>query len=121
MHAEIDSAGEKTRMAGKKKSGSRAVAAACCLLMALMLLLSAQQQPVAAMSAKFCRCYRKCYTGCRKTTGPYPCNVECFQDCVNGMPPPAPTTVPAADCRDMCQVMGFCGSLVIVGDDGEDS
>ncbi|XP_008645176.1 uncharacterized protein [Zea mays] len=95
-------------MEGKKSS-----LACCCLLM--FLLLSAQQQQVAGLS-KFCRCYRNCYTDCRKSTGRYPCNANCFQDCINGMLPPAPAEVVVpADCRDIC-LMGFCGSMEIAGD-----
>ncbi|KAG0531356.1 hypothetical protein BDA96_04G016600 [Sorghum bicolor] len=82
---------------------------ACCVLM--LLVLSAQQQQVTGLS-KFCRCYRNCYTECRKTTGRYPCNANCFQDCVNRMLPPAPANTVPADCRHIC-LMGFCGSMQI--------
>lgn len=93
--------------------GKKSRLACCCLLM--FLLLSAQQQQVAGLS-KFCRCYRNCYTDCRKSTGRYPCNANCFQDCINGMLPPAPAEVVVpADCRDIC-LMGFCGSMEIAGD-----
>ncbi|KAJ1277559.1 hypothetical protein BS78_04G013500 [Paspalum vaginatum] len=89
----------------------RAVAAGCLLL--LLLLESGQPRQAAAMS-KFCRCYQQCYTDCRKTDGPYPCNFGCLQDCINGMPPPparsssAPLT--AADCGAIC-VTSICGVM----------
>ena len=82
--------------------GTRRPAAACCLL--LIVLLSGQQQQVAAMT-KFCRCYNKCYADCRTTRGPYPCNFECLQDCINGQPPASP-----ADCNIVCLIR-VCGVM----------
>ncbi|WVZ78146.1 hypothetical protein U9M48_025905 [Paspalum notatum var. saurae] len=88
--------------------------AAACLLVAVLLLVSGQPRQAAAMS-KFCHCYKQCYTNCRKMTEPYPCNFECLQDCINGMPPPpaqssstAPVT--AADCGRIC-VTSICGVM----------
>ncbi|KAG2569925.1 hypothetical protein PVAP13_7NG420300 [Panicum virgatum] len=86
--------------------GTRRAAAACCVL--LIVLVSGhhhqQQQQVAAMT-KFCRCYNKCYADCRTTRGPYPCNFECLQDCINGQPPASP-----ADCNIVCLIR-VCGVM----------
>ncbi|CAO2041315.1 unnamed protein product [Urochloa humidicola] len=86
-------------MEGRKRD----VVAACCLL---VVLLSDQHQPAAAMT-KFCRCYNKCYTDCRKDMGLYPCNIQCFEDCINGQLPPASP----ADCGEIC-VNSFCGGVM---------
>ncbi|KAL6629279.1 hypothetical protein ACP70R_029044 [Stipagrostis hirtigluma subsp. patula] len=97
--------------------GKRAVAAAaiCCLLIGV--LLSGQPQQVAAMS-KFCRCYKACYTECRKeNVNPrYVCKFGCLEDCINGGYPPNPPKAP--NCGAIC-VTSICGVMAIAPTDVE--
>lgn len=93
------------RIGERSMKGTRRAVAACCVL---IVLLSGQQQQAVAMT-KFCRCYKKCYADCRTTRGPYPCNFECLQDCVNGQPPP-PLPASPAGCNIVCLVR-VCGVM----------
>ena len=85
--------------------GTRRAAAACCVLLIVLVSGQQQQQQQVAAMTKFCRCYNKCYADCRTTRGPYPCNFECLQDCINGQPPASP-----ADCNIVCLVR-VCGVM----------
>ncbi|WVZ78144.1 hypothetical protein U9M48_025903 [Paspalum notatum var. saurae] len=75
------------------------------VLLVVVLLLCGHQQ--AAAMSKFCRCYRQCYADCRKSSGTYPCNFGCIQDCINAQLPPA-RPASAADCNRAC-LIPICG------------
>jgi hypothetical protein len=104
-------------MEGKKRLST--ATATSVFLLAVLLLSGGQPRQVAAMS-KFCRCYKHCYAECRKDMGPYPCNFQCLQDCVNNdhQPPARPRS--AADCNSICLIR-VCGVMGLAAPGGGDA